>query len=76
MLAIGLDGLEVTLRLRLIGPVALRRTGGHTGPDGIAYVAAPGLEPGGVRSTFDVVPTVMRLLGDHPPAHLSGTSLL
>jgi hypothetical protein len=33
-------------RLGLIGPVALRRTGGHTGPHGMAYVATPGLAPG------------------------------
>ena len=65
-------------RLGLIGPVPLRRTGGHTGPYGMAYVAAPGLEPGdrGVRSAFDVVPTIVRLLGDQPPAHISGKSLL
>jgi arylsulfatase A-like enzyme len=44
----------------------------------MAYVAAPGLEPGdrGVRSAFDVVPTIVRLLGDQPPAHISGKSLL
>jgi predicted AlkP superfamily phosphohydrolase/phosphomutase len=49
-------------RLGLIGPVPLRRTGGHTGPHGMAFVAAPGkgVEPGdrGVRSSFDVVPTL------------------
>jgi hypothetical protein len=51
-------------RLGLIGPVPLRRTGGHTGPHGMAYVAAAGLEPGdrGVRSSFDVVLTLARLL--------------
>ncbi len=58
-------------RLGLIGPVPLRRTGGHT-RHGIAYLAAPGLEPGerGVRSSFDVVPTIVQLLGAkpaHPP---------
>jgi predicted AlkP superfamily phosphohydrolase/phosphomutase len=65
-------------RLGLIGPVALRRTGGHTGPHGMAYVAAPGLAPGdrGIRSAFDVVPTVVELLGSRPPAGLSGVSLL
>lgn len=65
-------------RLGLIGPVPLRRTGGHTGPHGMAYVVAPGLEPGdrGVRSAFDVVPTMVRLLGEQPPPHLSGMSLL
>ncbi len=65
-------------RLGLIGPVPLRRTGGHTGSHGMAYIVAPGTEPGdrGVRSAFDVVPTVVRLLGGQPPAHLSGKSLL
>jgi predicted AlkP superfamily phosphohydrolase/phosphomutase len=65
-------------RLGLIGPVPLVRTGGHTGPYGMAYVVAPGLEPGdrGVRSAFDVVPTIVRLLGDQPPDHMSGKSLL
>jgi predicted AlkP superfamily phosphohydrolase/phosphomutase len=62
----------------LIGPVPLLRTGGHTGPYGMAYVAAPGLEPGdrGVRSAFDVAPTIVSLLGDQAPAHMSGKSLL
>jgi predicted AlkP superfamily phosphohydrolase/phosphomutase len=65
-------------RLGLIGPVALRRTGGHTGRHGMAYLAAPGLAPGdrGVRSAFDVVPTMVELLGSEPPAGLSGVSLL
>jgi predicted AlkP superfamily phosphohydrolase/phosphomutase len=65
-------------RLGLIGPVPLLRTGGHTGPYGMAYVAAPGLEPGdrGVRSAFDVAPTLARLLGRQPPAHITGQSLV
>ncbi len=65
-------------RLGLIGPVALRRTGGHTGPHGMAYIAAPGIEPGdrGTRSAFDVVPAVVELLGSRPPAGMSGASLL
>jgi predicted AlkP superfamily phosphohydrolase/phosphomutase len=65
-------------RLGLIGPVALRRTGGHTGRHGMAYIVAPGLEPGdrGVRSAFDVVPTMVELLGQRPSRPMSGTSLL
>jgi hypothetical protein len=65
-------------RLGLIGPVPLRRTGGHTGRHGVAYVAAPGVAPGdrGVRSSFDVVPAVVELLGCPPLPGLSGTSLL
>ena len=64
-------------RLGLIGPVPLRRTGGHTGPHGMAYLAGTSLEPGdhGVRSSFDVVPTIARLLGVEPP-RVSGQSLL
>jgi predicted AlkP superfamily phosphohydrolase/phosphomutase len=65
-------------RLGLIGPVALRRTGGHTGRHGVAYIVAPGLVPGerGVRSSFDVVPTLIELLGCPPMAGVTGTSLL
>jgi predicted AlkP superfamily phosphohydrolase/phosphomutase len=65
-------------RLGLVGPVALRRTGGHTGPHGLGYLTAPGLAPGdrGVRSSFDVVPTIVELLGSPPLAGVSGTSLL
>lgn len=44
----------------------------------MAYLAAAGLAPGdyGVRSAFDVVPTVVDLLGETRPAAMSGTSLL
>jgi predicted AlkP superfamily phosphohydrolase/phosphomutase len=65
-------------RLGLIGPVPLRRTGGHTGPHGMAYVAAPEIEPGdrGVRSSFDVVPTLARLMDAAPPAGVTGASLI
>jgi predicted AlkP superfamily phosphohydrolase/phosphomutase len=64
-------------RLGLIGPVPLRRTGGHTG-HGVAYLAVPGLEPGerGVRSSFDVVPTIVQLLGAEPVTRPTGRSLL
>ena len=65
-------------RLGLIGPVALRRTGGHTGPHGFAYVADSRVEVGdhGVRSSFDVAPTLVELLGCPPIAGMSGRSLL
>ncbi|MGD0117309.1 MAG: hypothetical protein ABSD30_04555 [Candidatus Binatus sp.] len=64
-------------RLGLIGPVPLRRTGGHT-RHGIAYLAAPDLEPGerGVRSSSDVAPTIADLLGAEPATRLTGKSLL
>jgi predicted AlkP superfamily phosphohydrolase/phosphomutase len=65
-------------RLGLVGPVALRRTGGHTGPHGVAYVVTPGLRAGdrGVRSSFDVAPTLVELLGCPPVSGMSGRSLL
>ena len=65
-------------KLGLIGPVALRRTGGHTGPHGFAYVADARLAIGdhGVRSSFDVAPTLVELLGCPPIAGMSGRSLL
>jgi len=65
-------------RLGLIGPVPLRRTGGHTGRHGLAYVRAPGVAAadGGVRSAFDVVPTLVALLGEQPSARMSGRPLI
>lgn len=65
-------------RLGCIGPVPFRRTGGHTGPHGIVHVAGAGLAAGlrGVGSSFDVVPTLLDLLGESPATRLSGQSLL
>jgi predicted AlkP superfamily phosphohydrolase/phosphomutase len=64
-------------RLGLVGPVALRRTGGHTGRHGLAYVVAPGFRAGdhGVRSSFDIAPTLVRLLGCAPIPGMTGTAL-
>jgi predicted AlkP superfamily phosphohydrolase/phosphomutase len=61
-----------------IGPVPYRRTGGHTGPSGVAYIRARGLPAGerGTRSAFDVVPTIMDLLGQPRDPSLSGEGLL
>lgn len=61
-----------------VGPVPFRRPGGHTGPFGMAYVGNAGLEAGdrGVRSSFDVVPTLIELMGEPRPEGLSGASLL
>lgn len=61
-----------------IGPVPYRRTGGHTGPSGVAYIRAQDLPAGerGTRSAFDVVPTIIDLLGQPRAASLSGASLL
>jgi predicted AlkP superfamily phosphohydrolase/phosphomutase len=65
-------------RVGLIGPVPLRRTGGHTGRYGMAYISAPSVPVGdiGVRSSFDVAPTLVELLGCPPLAGITGTSLL
>ncbi|MCW5771189.1 MAG: alkaline phosphatase family protein [Rhodospirillaceae bacterium] len=61
-----------------IGPLPFRRTGGHTGGYGVAYIAAHGIAAGeyGVHSGFDIVPTVIDLLGEAPVKGLSGRSLL
>lgn len=60
-----------------IGPLPYRRTGGHTGKHGMAFVAGDGMEPGdyGIHSSFDVVPTVIELLGEPRLPALSGKSL-
>jgi len=62
----------------LIGPAPMRRTGGHTGGDGLLLLAGPGIEAGhgGRASAFDATPTVIALLGLPVPAGLSGRSLL
>jgi hypothetical protein len=64
-------------RLGLIGPAPCRRTGGHTGGYGMAYLRAEELPVGdyGVRSAFDVVPTLLELCGVEP-GPVSGASLL
>jgi predicted AlkP superfamily phosphohydrolase/phosphomutase len=61
-----------------IGPLPYRRTGGHTGPYGMAYIAGGGIAGGdyGVHSSFDVVPTIVELLGEEFAPGLSGQSLL
>jgi predicted AlkP superfamily phosphohydrolase/phosphomutase len=65
-------------RFGLIGPVPIYRSGGHTGPYGVAYVAAPGVEPGdrGTGSSFDVAATVIQLLGTDTTMLPTGNSLL
>jgi len=61
-----------------VGPVPTRRTGGHTGKYGMAYLRNTGLAKGdhGVRSSFDLVPTLIELLNESRPEGLSGESLL
>ena len=65
-------------QLGTIGPVPFRRPGGHTGGLGMAYVKAVGVVPGdyATRSSFDVVPTLIQLLGAHAVDGLSGRSML
>jgi predicted AlkP superfamily phosphohydrolase/phosphomutase len=60
-----------------LGPAPYRRPGGHSGRYGMAYVRADGIAPGdyGIRSSFDVVPTVCGLIGEPVPAGVSGRSL-
>jgi predicted AlkP superfamily phosphohydrolase/phosphomutase len=65
-------------RFGTIGPVPYRRTGGHTGAYGFAFVSGAGVGAGdaGIVSSVDVAPTIVDLLGAPPVAGLSGTSLL
>jgi predicted AlkP superfamily phosphohydrolase/phosphomutase len=60
-----------------IGPVPFRRPGGHTGPFGMAGIRGHAVTAGdfGVRSSFDVVPTIVELLDETLPPGLSGASL-
>jgi len=64
-------------RLGLIGPLPYRRAGGHTGPYGMLYAQGPDGAPRycGIRSAFDVVPTIVELLGEPVPPNLSGTPI-
>lgn len=61
-----------------IGPVPYRRTGGHTGECGVAYIRTGSGLVGehGMHSAFDVVPTIVHLLGERTGRSLAGTSLL
>jgi predicted AlkP superfamily phosphohydrolase/phosphomutase len=64
-------------RLGTIGPFPWRRTGGHTGESGFLYLSGSGIAAGdhGTRSSFDVVPTVIDLVGGKDGA-ASGSSIL
>jgi hypothetical protein len=42
----------------------------------MTYVVALGLDPGACDRPFDVVPTIVELLGERPPAYMSGKSPL
>jgi predicted AlkP superfamily phosphohydrolase/phosphomutase len=60
--------------LGTIGPLPPRRTGGHTSPIGRCIVVGPNVESGeiGVRSSFDVVPTILDLVGAPRTTAISG----
>ncbi|WP_269933246.1 hypothetical protein [Aminobacter sp. HY435] len=61
-----------------IGPLPWRRTGGHTGDWGFLFGTGPGLKyvTTDSASSFDVVPTMLDLLGDNPALARSGRSLV
>jgi len=65
-------------RLGSIGPLPYRRTGGHTGRYGFLTVVGPNIPAGhyGVASSFDVVPTMVDLLGQSQLPGRSGQSLV
>jgi predicted AlkP superfamily phosphohydrolase/phosphomutase len=73
----GVLGLDHPRHGRM-GPIPYRRPGGHTGPHGMAWLAGEGLPAGdfGVRSSFDVAPTIVELLGEALVPGMSGESLL
>ncbi len=59
-----------------MGPLPFRRTGGHTGGPGFAWFQGRDIAAAdhGTTSAFDVVPTVIDLLGERPSAPVSGRS--
>ncbi|HZP28464.1 MAG TPA: hypothetical protein VFC99_05895, partial [Acidimicrobiia bacterium] len=61
----------------IVGPLPFRRTGGHTGPFGFAFVTGNGFGAGdhGVASSFDVAATMASLLSDEPVDGISGSPL-
>jgi predicted AlkP superfamily phosphohydrolase/phosphomutase len=63
---------------KTIGPLPYRRTGGHTGAYGIAWMAGFDIVPGfyGTRSAFDVAPTIRDYLAGPVNIELSGESFL
>jgi hypothetical protein len=61
-----------------IGPVPARRMGGHSGGLGALYVRSAGIMPGdrGLRSSFDVAPTILDLMGRPGGSWVDGESVL
>ena len=61
-----------------IGPAPCRRMGGHSGGYGAMWLQSDGIAPGdyGLRSSFDVAPTVVDLMGLVRPNYMDGESVL
>jgi predicted AlkP superfamily phosphohydrolase/phosphomutase len=61
-----------------IGPLPYLRTGGHTGKYGFLVVLGGNIPEGyrGLASSFDVVPTIIELLGQPHLPGVSGSSLV
>ena len=64
--------------LGVIGPLPPRRMGGHTSSIGRCVIVGRDVEPVhlGVRSSFDVVPTILNLVSSHTSARVSGRALI
>ncbi len=60
-----------------IGPAPSRRMGGHSGGLGALYVRSTGVMPGdrGQRSSFDVAPTILDLMGRPCARPIDGLSV-
>ena len=75
LIVTGADGVLGVVHpdLGMIGPVRPRRTGGHA-PVGRCLVKGAGIDPAdlGLRSSFDVLPTVLRLADGTASWELSG----
>ena len=61
-----------------IGPVPMRRVGGHAGDLGAMFVRASGVDAGdyGLRSSYDVPPTILDLAESPRPNRIDGESVL
>lgn len=61
-----------------IGPGPVRRAGGHSGGLGALYIRSGDIAPGdyGLRSSFDVAPTIVDLLGAACHGRIDGESVL
>ncbi|MEO1787028.1 MAG: hypothetical protein AAFR41_08405 [Pseudomonadota bacterium] len=89
---LGLDGTQADIKILWngspvgfrhpkygdIGPAPVRRVGGHSGGYGALYVMGQDIEAGdfGLKSSFDVAPTIVELLGQVRPNRMDGESVL